>query len=62
MAMIADEAAREDYDALLERIAENRGVGPLADGLILAWAHLGKGDMRTALGHFDDVFLLEGQS
>lgn len=55
IAMIADEAAREDYDALLERIAEDRGVGQLADGLILAWAHLGKGDMRTALEHFDDV-------
>jgi len=55
IAMIADEAAREDYDALLARIAEDRGVGQLADGLSLAWAHLGKGDMRTALGHFDDV-------
>jgi len=53
--LIQNEAQNEDYDALLDRIEDNRGVGPLADGLIAAWAHLGKGDMSTALDHFDEV-------
>lgn len=55
MALIAESAAQEDYDALLARIDDERGMGPLADGLIAAWSYLGKGDMRTALEKFDEV-------
>lgn len=55
MALVADEGRREDYDALLDRIERNRGIGELADGLISAWAHMGKGDMKTALELFDKV-------
>lgn len=55
MALIAESAAQEDYDALLARIEDERGMGPLADGLIAAWSYLGKGDMRTALEKFDEV-------
>lgn len=55
MVLVADEAQREAYDALLERVDDNRGVGSLADGLFAAWSHLGKGDMRTALAKFDEV-------
>jgi len=55
IALIQNEAQNEDYDALLKRIEDGRGIGPLADGLIAAWAYLGKGDMRTALEHFDEV-------
>ena len=55
MTLIADEVNREDYDALLSRLEEDRGVGELADGLIAAWAHLGNGDMRQAIKRFDEV-------
>ncbi len=55
MALIAAEAANEDYDTLLSRIEDERGIGPLGDGLIAAWALVGKGDMRAALTRFDEV-------
>jgi len=55
MALFVDAAAKDDYDALLARIEDERGMGPLADGLIEAWAHLGNGDMSTALGVIEDV-------
>jgi len=55
MVLIADEVAREDHDAVLTRIEEERAIGVLADGLIAAWAHRGKGDMDAALAGFDAV-------
>ncbi|WP_246162223.1 tetratricopeptide repeat protein [Roseovarius faecimaris] len=55
MALVADEAKREDYQALFTRIEEDRGVGMLADGLIKAWAFRGEGQMDEALTQFDAV-------
>lgn len=55
MALVADEVKRGDYDTLLVRFEEDRGVGALADGLIAAWAYLGKGDMSEAIKRFDAV-------
>ncbi len=55
MVLVADEGRREAYDALLDRVERDQGVGELADGLISAWAHMGKGDMKTALELFDGV-------
>ncbi|WP_306155082.1 tetratricopeptide repeat protein [Roseovarius sp. MMSF_3281] len=55
MVLVADEVQQEDYDALLTRLEDGRGVGQLADGLIAAWAHLGQGDMSRALDLFDSV-------
>ena len=55
MALFVEAAAQDDYDTLLARIENERGMGPLADGLIAAWSHLGKGDMSTALERFDAV-------
>lgn len=55
MVLMVDEIAREDYDAVLARIAEQRGVGMLADGLISAWILRGRGDMEAALARFDAV-------
>jgi len=55
MALVADETRKGQWDALLKRIEEKRGVGDLADGMISAWADLGKGDMRSALSRFDTV-------
>ncbi|MCZ4353137.1 tetratricopeptide repeat protein [Roseovarius aestuarii] len=55
MVLLTDEVARGDYRATLARIKRERGVGPLADGLISAWATLGEGDMAQALNLFDAV-------
>ena len=55
MVLMADEGRREAFDEVLARIENEKGVGALADGLVAAWAHMGKGDMKTALQMFDDV-------
>nr|WP_217353456.1 tetratricopeptide repeat protein [Ruegeria arenilitoris] len=48
------------FDELLARDPENQGVGPLVDGLMTAWAHLGKGEMTKALAQFDEVAQQDG--
>jgi tetratricopeptide (TPR) repeat protein len=55
MALIANDVQTDAYGAALDRIGADRGIGDLADGLIMAWVNLGKGDMRTALTEFDAV-------
>lgn len=55
MALLADELAREDYDAVMTRLEDGRGIGPLVDGLLAAWTLLGQGDMSAALARFDSV-------
>lgn len=55
MALLADELTREDYDAVMTRLDDARGIGPLVDGLLAAWTLLGQGDMSAALTRFDEV-------
>ncbi|MFN3209984.1 MAG: tetratricopeptide repeat protein [Roseovarius sp.] len=55
MALIAEDVAQEDYQAVADRIDAGQGVGALADGLIKAWAELANGDVDTALDLFDEV-------
>lgn len=55
LALIAQEARDGKWDEVLARIEDKRGVGNIADGLLLAWASLGKGDMSAALERFDAV-------
>ncbi|MEQ8291501.1 MAG: tetratricopeptide repeat protein [Roseovarius sp.] len=55
MVLVADEVKRGAYDDLLDRFERDHGIGSLADGLIAAWAQLGKGDMSAALEQFDAV-------
>ncbi|MCC1494182.1 tetratricopeptide repeat protein [Cognatishimia sp. F0-27] len=60
MALIARDTRNENYEAVIGAINEQRGAGPLADGLIKAWAQLGMGDMTSALVSFDEVAGLQG--
>ncbi|SNS08106.1 tetratricopeptide repeat protein [Antarctobacter heliothermus] len=60
MAIVARDAHGEAYAPILKAIDEKRGLGPLADGLIKAWAQLGQGDMTDALATFDDVAGIQG--
>ncbi len=47
--------ADEDYTTLLERNFATHGIGPLIDGLVVAWAHMGAGSVAQALEQFDKV-------
>lgn len=53
IALLIDEARREDWEAIVARIDAGRGAGELADGMIAAWAELGRGDMSAALARMD---------
>ncbi|MBB3986903.1 tetratricopeptide (TPR) repeat protein [Sagittula marina] len=60
MATIATEAGKENYTTIIKAIDEERAIGPLADGLVKAWALLGTGDMSAALLAFDEVADMQG--
>ena len=55
MALISQQAAKENYADILARILEEKGVGPLVDGLLRSWAQVGIGEVTAALASFDAV-------
>lgn len=55
LVLMTDLIDQKDFPALLERLQAEQGVGPLVDGLMLAWAHYGNGSMSEALAAFDKV-------
>jgi Flp pilus assembly protein TadD len=55
MALAALEGAAGDYAALIKRADEGRLMGELVDGLLKAWALVGKGDMTSALAEFGKI-------
>lgn len=58
--LMADAAASEDWDAIFDYLEAGHEVGPMIDGLVQAWAFVGKGQMRQALGQFDDIAASRG--
>lgn len=62
MAQVAGAAADQNYQTILKLIGDNKGVGPLVDGLAQAWAQLGVGDMSAAIVQFDEVALADGMA
>lgn len=60
MALMADEAKREDYAALLAAIDGGRDVGELTNMLVAAWAWVGEGKMSEAVEAFDAVTTKKG--
>lgn len=60
MAVMAERLGKDDYAGAIDMIGQNRGVGPLADGLIAAWSQLGQGDMSAALVAFEKVGETQG--
>lgn len=60
IALLADEARREDYAAIVAGAAAGRKAGPLVDELSLAWAKFGLGRMSDALADFDAVTATQG--
>lgn len=59
-ALVADEAQREDYAALLAASDGDRDLGDLVDALVKAWAHVGTGKMSEAITAFDAVAATKG--
>ena len=60
MARLVRDARAENYDALLNALGNQRGIGPLADGVLKAWAELGRGDMSGAIVAFDEAAKTQG--
>ncbi|MGP6087205.1 tetratricopeptide repeat protein [Antarctobacter jejuensis] len=60
LALIARDARGEAYQAIIAAVDAKQGIGPLADGLIKAWAQLGTGDMTAAVTTFDEVATIRG--
>lgn len=55
MVVIASLLRNEEYAAFLERDSEILGIGPLVDGLLEAWTHVGNGSVAEGLVKFDQV-------
>ncbi len=62
MVIYANLIAQDKLDELLARDPETKGVGPLVDGLMIAWAHMGQGAVTQAMEQFDQVATQEGLS
>lgn len=60
MALLADEAKREDYAAILAAAEAGRDVGDLTNMLVSAWAKVGEGKMSEAVEAFDAVTKKKG--
>ncbi len=60
VALLADEAQREDYAAIISASEAGRDIGDLANALVVAWAKLGEGKMSDALEAFDAVTQKKG--
>ncbi|MFD3191964.1 tetratricopeptide repeat protein [Sedimentitalea sp. HM32M-2] len=60
MVVVADLIANGRFKELLARDVETLGVGPLVDGLVTGWAHMGAGSVAQALDQFDTVAQQEG--
>ncbi|WP_246043935.1 tetratricopeptide repeat protein [Ruegeria sediminis] len=55
MVIAANLISEGKFEELLARDPETQGIGPLVDGLIIAWAHMGSGAVSKALDQFDKV-------
>ncbi|MFO8125578.1 tetratricopeptide repeat protein [Yoonia sp.] len=53
-------AQAEDYQGLIAQVGHEAGIGPWVDGLIKAWAYVGRGDMVTAIIQFDELSNVAG--
>ncbi len=62
MILVAGLVQQENYEEVLSRVVEKKAVGPLVDGLLKAWAHVGRGAMSDALVAFDAVAAEPGLS
>lgn len=62
IAILADQAQAEGFEAILRDGTAGASVGALPDGLISAWSMLGNGDTTDALASFDALANVEGMN
>lgn len=55
IAIMAEAARAQNWDAIFDQLEAGQEVGPLIDGLAQAWAYVGKGQLERALMSFDEV-------
>lgn len=60
LALLADEAKREDYSAIIADTDGGRDLGDLANSLVVAWAKVGEGKMSEAIADFDALTKKKG--
>jgi tetratricopeptide (TPR) repeat protein len=60
IALLTEQVAADDFEAVLRDAKAGATVGALADGLIAAWAELGNGRMTEALTGFDTLAKVQG--
>ncbi|MDK3016972.1 tetratricopeptide repeat protein [Pseudodonghicola sp. IC7] len=53
--LAVDHIMKEDYQPLVDAVADRSGIGPLIDGLLAGWANMGLGSVSKALERFDEV-------
>jgi tetratricopeptide (TPR) repeat protein len=58
--LIADQAKRGDFSAMIADLEAGRSVGMLLDGLVRAWAELGTGQMSNAVEQFEKLAETKG--
>jgi len=55
LVMLAQLIGRDDFEAAFAMLEDGKTVGPLVDGLALAWIQIGQGNMSEALGSFEQI-------
>ncbi len=58
--LLVDLAQKQDYDGVIKMLEGSDTIGPLVDGLAMAWAEVGRGNMSAGLAHFDTVAKAKG--
>ena len=60
MTLLAENAGRGDFGAILKDQADGATIGALMDGLVTAWAEVGTGKMSDATAAFDKIIATPG--
>ena len=55
MLVMADLAKSGDFDGAFNFLESGSAVGPLVDGLVMAWVQIGQGQMSGGIATFDEV-------
>ncbi|MEM1237059.1 MAG: tetratricopeptide repeat protein [Pseudomonadota bacterium] len=53
MAMVTAHALDSEYPTLVESFSTGTRIGPLVDGLLIGWAHIGAGNFEEGISSFD---------
>jgi tetratricopeptide (TPR) repeat protein len=60
MLLVAEAASSQRYDDGIDFLSAGETIGPLVDGLALAWMQVGQGNMSQALDTFQEVSTRDG--